>query len=307
MSDSSVLRIGLLGLGDIAEKAYLPLMTTRAAVQPVLCTRDRATLRRLAARYRIVETYTTPQDLIASRPDAVMVHAATVAHPTLLRPLIEADLPVFVDKPVADSLAATEELVALARSRGVPLFVGFNRRYAPLVRRLKEQPKPRQISWHKNRVNQAGDARTFLFDDFIHVVDGLCFLGGVPETDFSVHTQRDDRGLLNVQVRWCNGDCLLNGGMNRDSGRTEERIELFTSGHSWRVRELDTGSHFAKEAVEEIGFGNWTPTLEKRGFTAMLDDWIATVRVANLPDGYLDGILESHRICERIVSKVAEH
>ena len=301
MPNTPRLRIALLGLGDIAEKAYLPLMTAREDVQPVLCTRDRPTLHRLARQYRIADAHASPEDLIASRPDAVMIHAATAAHPELLRTILHAEIPVFVDKPVADSLEATEELVTLARSRAVPLFVGFNRRYAPLVAKLKQQGQPQQISWQKNRVAQPGPARTFLFDDFIHVVDGLCFLGGPPRDGFSVHTHSGKQGLANVQVRWRHGDCLLTGGMNRDSGRTEERIELYTPGHTWRVRELDTGTHFTNDQVAELGFGNWTPTLEKRGFVAMLDDWIRTVRTGSQPKGYLDGVLETHRICERIV------
>ena len=304
MADVPLLRIALLGLGDIAEKAYLPVMTAREDVQPVLCTRDRPTLHRLARQYRIADAYASPEDLIASRPDAVMVHAATAAHPELLRTILHADIPVFVDKPVADSLDATEELVTLARSRGVPLFVGFNRRYAPLVAKLKEQGQPQQISWHKNRVAQPGPARTFLFDDFIHVVDGLCFLGGPPDQGFSVHTQAENGVLNNVQVRWERRGCLMTGGMNRDSGLTEERIELYTPGHTWRIGELDAGSHYAAGKIERLGFGNWTPTLEKRGFTAMLDDWIAIVRGTEQPEGYLDGVLESHRICEQIIREV---
>ena len=299
------LRIALLGLGDIAEKAYLPLMTAREDVQPVLCTRDRATLKRLARQYRVAESFDSVDNLLATRPDAVMVHAATTAHPVLLRKIIDAGLPVFVDKPVCDSLGETEAIVDLARSRGVPLFVGFNRRYAPLVANLKEQKHARQISWHKNRVAQPGPARTFLFDDFIHVVDGLCFLGGPPQTDLAVHTRSGDRGLENVQVRWQHGDCLLTGGMNRDSGRTEERIELYTPGHTWRVRELDSGTHYTDDEVSALGFGNWTPTLEKRGFVAMIDDWTRTVGTGSQPEDYLEAVLESHRICERIVRESA--
>ena len=304
MSRTPQLRIASFGLGDIARKAYLPLMATRREVRPVLCTRNRATLDLLSDQYRIEETYASLEDLMRSAPDAVMVHSATDSHPEVVAPLLEAGIPVFVDKPLANSLGATEALLDLARGKDTLLFVGFNRRYAPLISQLSGRPAPRQLTWHKNRVDLPGDPRTFLFDDFIHVVDGLRFLGNGPVEDLQIALDREGSLLANVQVRWRQGDCLCTGGMNRVSGITEERIEFYTRDHKWQIEELQRGYHYHRGVTEPLGFGNWTPTLEQRGFVAMLDDFMAAVRGRKMPADYLDGVRESHRICEEVLRRV---
>jgi virulence factor len=49
--------------------------------------------------------------------DAAFVHAATAAHPEVVARLLEAGVPVYVDKPLADSYPEAERLVGLARHR----------------------------------------------------------------------------------------------------------------------------------------------------------------------------------------------
>ena len=43
------MRIALIGLGDIAQKAYLPLLMSDERVTPLLCTRSPSVLGKLAA------------------------------------------------------------------------------------------------------------------------------------------------------------------------------------------------------------------------------------------------------------------
>ena len=304
MSQAPPLRIASVGLGDIARKAYLPLVCTHPGISPVLCTRDAATLAALQVTYRVTEGYDSLEALIASRPDAAMVHSATDSHPAIVAHLLEAGIPLFVDKPVADSLGGAEALIDLARGKHTLLFVGFNRRYAPLISQLTGRPAPRQLTWHKNRVDLPGDPRTFLFDDFIHVVDGLRFLGNGPVEDLQIAFDKEGSLLANVQVRWRQGDCLCTGGMNRVSGIIEERIEFYTRDHKWQIEELQRGYHYHRGVTEPLGFGNWTPTLEQRGFVAMLNDFLAAVRGRKMPANYLDGVRESHWLCEEVLGRV---
>ncbi len=299
------LRIALVGLGDIARKAYLPLLAGFPGVDPVLCTRDPAALQELAARYRVGESFTEVEALIRSRPAAALVHAATEAHAPLVTRLLEADIPTFVDKPLSYSLEESDRLIDLARERRVPLFLGFNRRYAPLVAGLKEDGPAREIHWQKNRVNLPGDPRTFVFDDFIHVVDSLRFLApDGPVEDLQVHHHSTGGQLAGVQIRWRQGDCLLTGGMNREAGTTEEIIEYFAPGVTTRLHDLHAGIRYRVGAAENLTFGNWTPTLEKRGFTGMLEEWIRIVRSGTFDPASLEEVRLTHALCEAVVGRV---
>ena len=295
------LRIALVGLGDIAQKAYLPLLCAHADVTPVLCTRNATTLSRLARRYRVTETYADVDQLAGARLDAAMVHSATKSHEALSRKLLAMGLPLFVDKPLADSLAGAERIVAQARASDLPLFVGFNRRYAPLIGEIAETSDLHRVSWRKHRHNLPGAPRTFVFDDFIHVVDGLRHLGRGDVRDVRVFCRKAHGQLLSVDVQWVQGEALLSGSMHRDSGRAEETVEAHAPGLRWRVEELSRGTLAEAGAERALDFGNWVPTLEKRGFVAMAEAWLATVRRGGFDEAYAAGVLETHRLCERIV------
>lgn len=144
------MRIALVGLGDIAQKAYLPLLASDERVTPLLCTRNPAVLGKLARQYRIAECFTELGDLLASRPDAVMIHAATAVHLELATQCLRAGIPTFVDKPLCDTLVGVEELANLALAQNRPLFVGFNRRYLSAMSEARGQPLT-ELNWQKHR------------------------------------------------------------------------------------------------------------------------------------------------------------
>ncbi len=98
-----MMKIGIIGLGDIAQKAYLPVITQRPDLELVFCTRNPALVTQLAQRYRISENCTDYRELLGYNVDAVMTHAATSAHPQIAQFFLEHGIPTFVDKPLAAS------------------------------------------------------------------------------------------------------------------------------------------------------------------------------------------------------------
>lgn len=65
--------------------------------------------------------------------DAVVLASATPTHHKLAIDVLGQDVALLVEKPVCDDLAATEEVIATAASRGVPLMCGLLERYNPAV------------------------------------------------------------------------------------------------------------------------------------------------------------------------------
>jgi virulence factor len=298
------LRIAHIGLGDIARKAYLPLTTTHPGITPLLCTRNERVLEELSQQYRVKETFKSIDDLIASKPDAAMIHTATDGHFSIASHLLSAEIPVFVDKPVSDSSTETAELFSIAKSKDVPLFVGFNRRYAPLISKLQEGPKPIHVRWQKHRVNLPGKPRTFIYDDFIHVIDSLLFLTeGTPEA-IQVHHQMEGDKLASLQVQWTAKGTLYSGNMNRLSGRTEERVEFFAPGVKVEIEDLHSGVRYKNGKRQELGYGNWEPTLFKRGFVTMIDEWLEVVRQKSFSQSAAARDLYTHQLCEEILERV---
>jgi myo-inositol 2-dehydrogenase / D-chiro-inositol 1-dehydrogenase len=75
---------------------------------------------------------TDPDDLF-SDPDieAVVIAASSTSHSKLILAAIAAGKAVFCEKPMAQTLEDADRAIAAAKSAGLPLQVGFNRRFAP--------------------------------------------------------------------------------------------------------------------------------------------------------------------------------
>lgn len=114
------MKVGCIGLGDIAQKAYLPVLGTQPGLELHLHTRTPATLQRVGATHRLPPAQLHPDldSLLAVGLDAAFVHAATSAHPEIVTRLIEAGVPTYVDKPIAYELAESRRIVTLAEERG---------------------------------------------------------------------------------------------------------------------------------------------------------------------------------------------
>ncbi|MET9484405.1 Gfo/Idh/MocA family oxidoreductase [Streptomyces sp. NPDC006638] len=298
------MKVGCIGLGDIAQKAYLPVLTTLPGVEPHLQTRTPATLARTAETYRIPaeHCHTDLDALLAQGLDAAFVHAPTAAHAEITTRLLEAGVPTYVDKPIAYELADSQRIVELAETRGVSLAVGFNRRFAPGYAQLLEHPRD-LILLQKNRVGLPEDPRTFVLDDFIHVVDTLRFLVPGPVEHTDVRARLRD-GLLHHVVLQLSGDGFTAiGMMNRLNGSTEEILEVSGQDTKRAVHDLGTIiDHKGQPSVRRRG--DWVPVSRQRGIEQCVLTFLDAVRDGRTVSAR-DALL-SHELCERVVRQALE-
>ena len=71
----------------------------------------------------------TVKEIIALRPDLVVVASPNSFHAPQAIELLKAKIPVVVDKPMALNTKETEEIIQVSESEGVPVTVFFNRRW----------------------------------------------------------------------------------------------------------------------------------------------------------------------------------
>ncbi|MFH8993001.1 Gfo/Idh/MocA family protein [Streptomyces sp. NPDC017940] len=298
------MKVGCIGLGDIATKAYLPVLTTQPGVELHLQTRTPATLERVAAAHAIpaARCHTDLDSLLAQDLDAAFVHAPTAAHPEIVTRLLDAGVATYVDKPIAYELADSERLVRLAEERGTSLTVGFNRRFAPGYAQCAEHPRD-LILMQKNRVGLPEEPRTMILDDFIHVVDTLRFLVPGPVDHVSVRG-RTDGGLLEHVVLQLAGDGFTAiGVMNRLSGSTEEILEVSGQDTKRQVLNLaEVVDHKGQPTVRRRG--DWVPVARQRGIEQVVLAFLDAVRAGKLVSAR--DALATHELCERVVRAVRE-
>ncbi|MEW1870815.1 Gfo/Idh/MocA family oxidoreductase [Streptomyces caelestis] len=298
------MKVGCIGLGDIARKAYLPVLAHRPGVELHLQTRTPATLDRVADGLHLPpgQRHADLGSLIAQDLDAAFVHAPTEVHPEIVTRLLEAGVPTYVDKPLAYELAGSERLVELAEERGTSLAVGFNRRFAPGYVQCADHPRE-LILMQKNRVGLPEEPRTMILDDFIHVVDTLRFLAPGPVDDVTVRA-RTENGLLHHVVLQLSGDGFTAlGVMNRLSGSAEEVLEVSGQDTKRQVVNLaEVIDHKGQPTVRRRG--DWVPVSRQRGIEQAALAFLDAVRAGEVLSAR--DALATHELCERVVRAVHE-
>ncbi|GAA3502422.1 Gfo/Idh/MocA family protein [Streptomyces albogriseolus] len=296
------MKVGCIGLGDIAQKAYLPVLAVQPGVELHLQTRTPATLARVgdALHLPAAQRHADLDALIGAGLDAAFVHAPTDVHPRIVTRLLEAGVPTYVDKPLAYELADSERLVTLAEERGVSLAVGFNRRHAPGYAQCADHPRE-LILMQKNRVGLPEEPRRMILDDFIHVVDTLRFLVPGQVDDVTVRARTED-GLLHHVVLQLAGDGFTAlGVMNRLSGSTEEILEVSGQDTKRQVVNLaEVIDHKGQPTVRRRG--DWVPVSRQRGIEQAVLAFLDAVRAGKTLSAR--DALATHELCERVVRAV---
>lgn len=131
MTLPATLNVGLVGAGRIGSShAQILAQHVPGARLGVVADPRPAAARALADRFG-ARAVTDPQELISDPGvDAVVITASSTAHTELIIAAAEAGLPVFCEKPASMTLAGMDSALAAVAAAGVPLQVGFNRRFA---------------------------------------------------------------------------------------------------------------------------------------------------------------------------------
>lgn len=298
------MRIGIIGLGDIAAKAYLPVLSEKEKIELVLCTRSNETLDHLSNKFRINETVNTVDELLEKNIDAAFVSTATEAHYMITKKLLLNGINVYIDKPISLNFKETEQIVNLAREQGKIAMVGFNRRFTPRVRELTLHGKANLIIMQKNRFNFPELTRRFVVEDFIHVVDTLRYLMSTNVVDLKINFLKKDNMLEHLVIHLIGEGCTAIGIMNRNNGVTEEIIEYMTPQNKYVVSSLVETTHYHNKEINIKKFGDWEPTLYKRGFFQIVDHFLDCIEQNKTPDPSINDSLITHQICERIVQYI---
>ncbi|WP_368497734.1 inositol 2-dehydrogenase [Herbiconiux sp. A18JL235] len=128
---TSPLRFGLIGAGRIGRVHAAGITADPDAVLAWTADPFVDGARDIAARYGGVAT-DSPAELVASGEiDAVLVASPTPTHVDLIAASIDAGLPVLCEKPIDLDITRVDALAAKVAVAGVPVAIGFNRRFDP--------------------------------------------------------------------------------------------------------------------------------------------------------------------------------
>ncbi|MFQ5490994.1 MAG: Gfo/Idh/MocA family oxidoreductase [Phycisphaerae bacterium] len=170
-------------------------------------------------------------NLLDLKPQAVTVAVPTVAHERVAAPLIEAGIPLLIEKPLAPDTNSARRLLEQAKARDCLIQVGHSERFNPVVQAMVRMGvRPRFIETHRISPFTFRSADIgVVFDMMIHDIDIVLHLADCREYDVhavgvSVLSKHED--IANARINFADG-CVVNLTASRLALKTERKIRVF--------------------------------------------------------------------------------
>ena len=254
---SEPLRLGIVGCGSIAQAhaAALRFLTDDGLVRVVAAADpDPGGVERVVQILGGVERTGADCFAVIDDPDvdAVVNITPTRFHRDYVAAILQAGKPCFTEKPLAPTFDVVRDIVGMVRDSGLPVQVGFQSRFHPLIRRLRAMVETSESgapmaytlrddqfwptggvvaghsSWRSDRAEAGGGA---LLEHSIHSCDILGWLFGPVERVYASTRSLfgysvEDVAALTIEHR--NGVVgnlvtVFNGVQHRE----ERRLEVF--------------------------------------------------------------------------------
>jgi len=184
------IRTGLIGCGSVSNQ-YLPQLTRSPFVEVVsLCDRRYERAQRQGERFKVTNTYPNIEAMLAGEPfDFLVVTTDMQEHEKLNRRALAAGKHVWSEKPIANTLAAGQELLREAQRRnvrlwGAPITVQ-SPQFAFMAKQLAAGKLGRVAAAHANYGHQGPGWSAFFYEK-----------GGGSMPDLAVYNLTSLTGLL---------------------------------------------------------------------------------------------------------------
>jgi myo-inositol 2-dehydrogenase / D-chiro-inositol 1-dehydrogenase len=131
------MRILVIGAGRMGAIRVEDLAADPRVDEVLVTNRTEARAGELAARFGVRALPWA--DAMTEVADATVVAVGTDAHGDLLDAVLRPGRPVLCEKPIALTLADTARVIASAEASGAPLQIGFQRRFDPAIRIVRDR------------------------------------------------------------------------------------------------------------------------------------------------------------------------
>jgi myo-inositol 2-dehydrogenase/D-chiro-inositol 1-dehydrogenase len=215
----TALRIGWIGCGTHALEMLLPQLTRHDVVLQALCDTSRERLETAGRRFGVAgdnlladwRAFLARDDL-----DAVGMAIGPAMHHEVGLAAVARGLPVFIEKPPAPTSALARQLADAAKARGVPVVVGFMKRYSTANRIAANVLHGPEFGVRASFLGEYMTAPTYFAKDVdytgfylhhcVHYFDLVPYLmGDVASVSARRHEIEPGKLLLHVDFRFASG------------------------------------------------------------------------------------------------------
>lgn len=243
--------IGFVGAGSFAQNVLLPIVKDQGTLVGVATARP-PSARGIADKYGFVYCTGDADEIVSdARISTVFVVTRHDLHAHYVIQALRNGKHVFVEKPLCMNLDELNEIRDEYERSNVHLMVGYNRRFAPLLQRLRAtlpDDLPRAINYRINAgtvppdhwIHDKHHGGGRVIGEVCHFVDLARYLTGASITSVAAHAMSDPHDLqdtLTVSLGFENGSTAsIAYFSNGNKNLRKEYLEVFCGG---RVAILD--------------------------------------------------------------------
>ncbi len=314
---SSRASVGFIGTGNYAGRVLIPAFKAAGAGLHTALSHSGVSAVHYGKKHGFAQASTDVEAMLESAElDTIVIATRHASHASLAVRALQAGKHVFVEKPLCLTLAELAALAELAGDRpGQCLMVGFNRRFAPHVLKIKsllaalQEPKALVMTVnagaipgeHWTQDPSVGGGR--IVGEACHFIDLLRHLAGCRIIEHTVLSLGRAAGAASgsratasdnvaLSLRFEDGSLgTIHYLANGHKGFPKERLEVFCAG---RVLELD---NFRKlRGWGWPGFSRLQLLQQDKGQTACAQAFVTAIRSGGRAPIALDEILEVSRV-----------
>ncbi|MGV8135494.1 MAG: bi-domain-containing oxidoreductase [Mangrovibacterium sp.] len=235
---------GIIGAGNFSSSTIIPAMKAAGADMKLIASAGGLTAKILAKKGNISKATSDYREILKDQEvDTIMITTRHHLHAKMVIEALQAGKHVFVEKPLCLNDAELQEIInAKSKTPDQQLIVGFNRRFAPLARKMKQLlgEGPKNIvatmnagfipsnSWVHDL--EVGGGR--IVGEACHYIDLCTFLAGsrvkaVCMNSLGVHPD-ENTDNVSILLKYENGtNAVINYFANGSKSYSKERIEAY--------------------------------------------------------------------------------
>jgi myo-inositol 2-dehydrogenase/D-chiro-inositol 1-dehydrogenase len=147
MGKQKTLNIGIIGAGRIG-KIHTDNLATHVPQAEIaaIVDRDLKAAQQMASKYHVTSAYSDYQKILDDpKIDAVAIFTSTDTHADLIIAAARAGKHIFCEKPIDLTLDKVDKAIDAVKKAGIKCQIGFNQRFDPGIKRLKDLIKSGKI------------------------------------------------------------------------------------------------------------------------------------------------------------------
>ncbi len=229
MKKEKQIHVGVIGvghLGSLHAKMYAEISTVHFVG---VYDANQEKSKEIASKYNVT-SFSTIEELL-EKVEAVSLATITSTHYELAKKIISSGKHILIEKPITQTVAEADELIALAKEKNVLIQVGHIERFnAAIISLEKYHLKPLFIESHRlAQFNPRGTDVAVVLDLMIHDIDIILSLVQSPVKKIEangVAVVSDSIDIANARLQFENG-CVANVTASRISQNKMRKMRMF--------------------------------------------------------------------------------